>query len=142
VALFSRKRRTTPAPSSSSTSKAFIGRKFSSDLSIDECLVNFSKAASDCYPTSSELIDVEWRAPSDVDGVPSTQGGPAPVPPARFVALDLARSGRLFLAIWDGYVGRGNDGVSGQAREMWFVPRDSTTRRSRLPARGRCSTDR
>ena len=119
MALFSRRRPVTSgAPSTATT---FIGRKFSSSRSVTDCLENFVSAASQCYPVAAEPADVAWRL-GDVAGVPSTQGGPASVPPVRFVALELVGSGPLYLAIWDGYVGHGGDGVSGQAREMWFVP--------------------
>lgn len=105
-----------------SISNTFIGRKFSSSLSVNECLENFSIAARRCYQPSSEAVAVEWSAPENVASVVSTQGGPAATPPALFVAQDLADGGRLYLAIWDGYVWNGGDGVNGRAREMWFVP--------------------
>lgn len=98
----------------------FIGRKFSSSLTLSECLENFSNAAGQCYPTEGGLVNVAWQPPSRTDGVVSSQGGPAAVSPARFVALNLAGGDRLHLAIWEGSVGY--DGVSGSTREMWFVP--------------------
>ncbi len=120
MAFFSRKRSRTP--SAQSSANTIIGRKFSSALSLDECLENFSNAASQCYPVAGDLTEVDWSAPTEVAGISSSQGGPAEVPPARFVVQGLAGSGQLYLAVWDGLVGYGGTGAGGQSREMWFVP--------------------
>lgn len=77
---------------------------------------------SDTLDLVGGLVDAEWSVPSDVAGVESSQGGPALVPPARFVVQDVSVGGPLYLAIWEGDVGYGHDGLGGEAREMWFVP--------------------
>jgi hypothetical protein len=110
MGIFSRKRKATSSPSA--TSNSFIGRKFSSRLTVGECLENFAAAASQCYQVVGALVDDEWRTPSNVASVASTQVGTRRVPPAKFVAQEVSGGGRLHLAIWD----------DGEKREMWFVP--------------------
>ncbi|GAB4080839.1 hypothetical protein GCM10028783_17870 [Modestobacter muralis] len=57
-------------------------------------------------------MDIQWRPPSNILNLESTQVSTRRVPPARFVAQELSDGGRLYLAIWD----------DSQSREMWFVP--------------------
>jgi hypothetical protein len=101
---------------------SFIGRKFSSSASLDECVGNFATAAERCYPVTGGLTEAAWNHPPNEEGAVSTQGGGAAVPPARFVALGMDGGLFLYLAVWEGLVGYGGDGVAGGVREMWFVP--------------------
>ncbi|SRR6266545_4473493 len=101
----------------------FIGRKFRSSLSVDDCLANFSIVREQCYRISGPLVDAEWHVPAVPGGFASSQGAISLVPPARVLANDLVGGGHIYLAIWKGMVSYGDgSGSDGPPCEMWFVP--------------------
>jgi hypothetical protein len=115
---------------------SFIGRKFTSSLSMKECLDAFDAAKADCYRTTGPLLEVDWRMPGDLGAFRSSQGRAPEVPPARVVACDLLDGGRIYLAVWNGMTSYGDaSGSSGQPCEMWFVPPGFDT--SPIPIAGR-----
>ena len=123
MGLFSRKSRAPSAATLERSVQSFIGRKFRSDCSLDECLSNFIAVSDECYPVVSGLVDVGWRVPTDLGGFISTQGSVPAVAPARVVARKLATGGHLYLALWNGMASYGNGtGDGGPPCEMWFVP--------------------
>jgi hypothetical protein len=87
----------------------FIGRKFSSNVDLDACLVNFLEAAPQNYPVVGSLVDLQWTTPTASDLRA----------PERFVALELSTGGQLYLALWNGW---SHSSDAGTSREMWFVP--------------------
>jgi hypothetical protein len=124
VGIFSRKQHLAASSTSPSTAvDIFIGRKFRSSLSMQECLDAFSIVKDTCYPTDGPLRDVEWRMPADLGPFESSQGSVPGVPPSRVVTNDLVRGGGIYLALWDGMVSYGEGGgKGGPPCEMWFVP--------------------
>jgi hypothetical protein len=132
VGLFSRKKKSESTSTSDlpPTVGEFIGRKFRSSLSLQQCLDNFSSVKDECYVTTGPLQDVKWQMPDP--GVPRTSQGRVPTDsPIRVVAYDLTAGGRIYLALWDKAVSYGTDG----ACEMWFVPPGFDT--SPIPIAGR-----
>jgi hypothetical protein len=123
VGIFSRKK---PGPTFATSTRGesvFIGRKFRSNLSLAECVDNFSIVKDECYRTSGPLVDVEWHAPTELGGFNSSQGGMPAVSPARVVANDLVGGARIYLAMWNGMVSYGDgSGSGGPPCELWFVP--------------------
>lgn len=122
MGIFSRKGSIPRESPSANRSNDFIGRKFRSNLSIAECLENFSIVKDQCYRTTGGIYEIEWRMRLESADVESSQGGPPAIPPATFHANDLSGGGRIYLAIWDGMVYHDHSGVGGPPREMWFVP--------------------
>lgn len=120
--LFSRKKSAPMSSSPEPTVDDYIGRKFRSSLPLSACLEHFAVVKDQCYPTVGDLQDVEWRPPALPAVKKEFSDGPAEVPPARFVANDLADGGRIYLAIWEGTVSYGGSGQGGPPCEMWFVP--------------------
>lgn len=118
MGLFSRK-----PPEPKSDPSHWIGRKFRSGRTLDECLATFSKVKDECYQTTGALVDVEWTVPASLGSFTSTQGSNVTVKPARVVASDLVGGRRIYLALWDGTVSYGDHtGTGGPPCEMWFVP--------------------
>lgn len=92
----------------------FIGRKFRSSLTVDECLANYRVARDQCYQVVDEFEPV-W-SPPDPGTYVSSQGGQLTGPPSRVLANTLAAGGVIQLAVWDGAV------AGGGGTQMWFVP--------------------
>jgi len=116
----------------------WIGRKFRSSLTLDECLANYNMVKAECYHTAGTSTEMDWTVPTDLAGFTSTQGNNVTVKPARVVADNLVGGGRIYLAIWNGMVSQGEgSGIGGPPCEMWFVPPGFDTPRSPSPAPGR-----
>ncbi|GAA1834470.1 hypothetical protein GCM10009714_15000 [Microlunatus capsulatus] len=113
----------------------WIGRKFRTELSLDESLRAFESVKDECYDITSRESLV-WSIPEGAANFQSTQGSPAILPPARLVSYVLARGGRITLALWDGMISNGGNGVDGSLREMWFVPSEFD-RSAIMPIAGR-----
>lgn len=116
MGIFSRKQRFGAGSGPAAGTLDFIGRKFMSSLSMQECLDNFSQVKDECYPTAGPLREVEWQMPG---GLPerTSQGRTPTVPPDQVLAGDLTDGGQIYLAVWN----RGVSYAPGN-REMWFVP--------------------
>ena len=100
----------------------WIGRKFRTNLTIEDSLEAFDVAKSECYEIRSQE-DLTWMVPDGAHAYESTQGRATTTPPSRLLSYTLARGGRITLALWDGMVSYGDgSGVGGPPREMWFVP--------------------
>jgi hypothetical protein len=126
MGIFSRKsKESTPQRSSMGSSYKFIGRKFSSSASLQECLKTYAEVSTDCYRTAGPMYDVAWHMPTPPSSFQPSQGTPPNIPPTRAVATDLVQGGRIYLALWDGMVSRGgHSGKVGPPCEMWFVSPD------------------
>lgn len=123
MGFFSRGRSGRNDAVATSDPSVFIGRKFRSSLTVDDCLSNFAVVREQCYRTSGPVVDVEWNVPAAPEGFTSSQGAMSPVPPMRAVATELVGGGYIYLAIWNGMVSYGDgSGSSGPPCEMWFVP--------------------
>jgi hypothetical protein len=119
MGLFSKKS-STPSPSAVGRGSAFIGRKFTSSLSLAECITNYEAARDECYETEDgPSVDPGWDVPA-VEGLTSSQGDVVLAAPERVLMTHLRDGGHLYLSIWDGPVSYG-DGT-GPGTEMWFVP--------------------
>jgi hypothetical protein len=116
MGIFSRKQGLAASSGPTTGSPDFIGRKFLSSLSIQECLSNFSAVKDECYSTVGPMRDIEWQMPI---GLPerTSQGLVPTAPPDKVVASDLVGGGQIYLALWDSGVSYGPG-----RREMWFVP--------------------
>jgi hypothetical protein len=123
VALFSRKKNASVNAASTNDSDLFIGRKFRSSLSMDECIDNFMIVKEQCYRTAGSLKEIEWHVPSDIGSFKSSQGQVPTAAPVRVVVNDLVGGGQIYLAVWNGVVSYGDGtGSGGPPCEMWFVP--------------------
>src|ERR1700735_163201 len=110
MGIFSRKQRTVArlAPAKGALDD-YIGRKFRSSLSMQECLDNFSAVKDECYRAVGPLREVGWEMPV---GLPerTSQGSVPEVPPVRVLAIDLVDGGQSCLAVWDPVVSYGGRG--------------------------------
>lgn len=114
----------------------WIGRKFRSSQTIDQCLATFAQVKDECYQTTGELTDIDWTIPTNLAGFTSTQGNNVIVRPTRVVAYQLVGGDSIYLALWDGMASYGDgSGTGGPPCEMWFVPPGFDT--SPIPIAGR-----
>lgn len=126
MGIFSRRSKDSASQRSSmSSSYDFIGRKFRSSTSLQECLTTYAEVSAECYRTAGPMYDVPWHMPTPPPSFQPSQGTPPHIPPARVVATDLVQDGRIYLALWDGMVSYdGHPGKVGPPCEMWFVSPD------------------
>lgn len=133
MGLFSRK-----PPEPKIDPRHWIGRKFRSSFTLDECLANYNMVKAECYHTAGTSTEMDWTVPTDLAGFTSTQGNNVTVKPARVVADNLAGGGRTDLAIWNGIVSQGEDSGSGDRRARCGSCLPGSIRpRSPSPAPGR-----
>lgn len=99
----------------------WIGRKFRTDLSLEAALQTFDQVKHECYAISGRE-ELDWLTPRDASTFRSTQGSPTDVPPAQLLSYRLVAGGRITLAVWNGMVTQGANGLDGPPIEMWFVP--------------------
>jgi hypothetical protein len=137
MGIFSRKsKNSTPQGSGTGTTQEFIGRKFRSSASLQECLSTYAEVSAECYRTAGPMYDVPWDMPTPPPGFQPSQGTAPEISPTRMVATDLAQGGRIYLALWDGMVSYGGTSAAGGPPcEMWFVPPGFDT--SPIPIAGR-----
>lgn len=95
------------------TRQQFIGRKFRSGLSADECLQNYRAVRDQCYDVVDEFEPV-WSTP-DPGAYESAEVSAPEGPPVSVVASTLSTGGVLYLAVWGGT-------ALGGDTQMWFVP--------------------
>jgi hypothetical protein len=98
----SRKKNSSVNATPTNESDLSIGRKFPSNLNVDECIDNFVIVKELCYKTTGSLMEIDWRVPSDIGSFKSSQGDIPTAAPVRAVANALASGGQIYRAIWNG----------------------------------------
>jgi hypothetical protein len=126
MGIFSRRpKASTSQRAATGSSSDFIGRKFRSSLSLQECLKNYAEVSGECYTVAGPMYDVPWHTPTPPPSFQPSQSALPAMPPTRAVATDLTQGGRIYLALWDGMVSYSSDTPkAGPPCEMWFVSPD------------------